>query len=110
MRLILAVLLLSLTGCATLRDPDVGRNIALAGLAADVGTTLDAVENRGCVEKNPIYGDVSSSEGKARLLGLNALFGLAVWWLGDHVSDGLPLTAIGMLRLGVAGHNATVQC
>lgn len=104
------ILALSLTGCTSL---PAARDYALAGITADVTSTMLALD-RGCHEGNPIYFGKGTGQ-KATIIGLNALLAYGIWWYADSVDpedEGvtIPLWLAGSVRFAAAGYNTSLKC
>jgi len=102
MKVIAAMLFLTLTGCSTLSKPET----FAACQAADAVTTIAAI-NHGAVETNPIVAWAIKHAGYAGMIGLKvALVAAVYYWLDDIHPD---VIAVGSaITCGIAIHNIGV--
>ena len=107
-RCIATLMVLLLTGCASVRPAE---KFAIGCLAADLGTTAYGLSLDGVEEGNPILNTGSDGATLAVAVGLN----IGVYYLLKKVSKNTPQNkqkwlwlAYGVVKCGVAAHNIKV--
>ncbi len=104
--LLICLLLASLAGCATVGDTLSDKRTFALCKAADVGTTIAALNTGSFHETNPLMKALmGGAHGFAPFIAVSAAYVALVWWLDNPKAT---MVASG-ITCGVAAHNAWVM-
>lgn len=96
-----AILGLSLAGCATLKDVATSTNTFAVCKTADVLTTATALSRPGFVESNPLI-KATLAHGYFPLIALS----VGLWYLLTYVDSPVATAATNTITCGAAANNA----